>query len=421
MENTRRVVVTGMGTVNPLGKRIEEFWLNIRNGVSGVGPLTKFDNSEYPAKIAGEVRDFDPSDLLDRKETRSMADFTKFAVYAAVQAMEQANLTKGSYDPDRVGVYLGNGIGGFEVVEENLYKLFERGPHAVAPLTIPKLISNEAAGNIAIHFGFQGPCHTIATACASGTDAIGDAFNSVRFGLTDVALGGGTEAAISKLSVAGFCRLQALSTQYNDTPQKACRPFDKNRDGFIIGEGAGILVLESLEHAQKRGATILGEIVGYGSTCDAYHLTSPEPNGDGAAKAMRNALGMGGVDLNEVDYINAHGTSTAANDSMETKAIKQVFGNHAYQLKVSSTKSMTSHLIAAAGAVEAIICLLAIRDQYYPCTINQETPDPECDLDYVPNQGRSGTIRYALSNSFGFGGHNGVLVFTGYQEKGDAR
>ena len=416
MNNARRVVVTGMGTVNPLGKRIEEFWQNIKDGKSGVGPITKFDTTDYPAKIAGEIVDFDPSDLLDRKETRSMADFTKFAVYAAVQAMDQAGLKEGLYDPFRSGVYLGNGIGGFEVVEENLRKLYERGPHAVAPLTIPKLIANEAAGNIAIHFGFQGPCRTTVTACASGTDAIGDAFNSIRFGLSDVAISGGTEAAITQLSVAGFCRIQALATKYNDTPALACRPFDKDRDGFIMGEGAGILVLESLEHALKRGATILGEIAGYSMTCDAYHLTAPNPEGDGAARAMREAIAMAGAKLEEVDYINAHGTSTAANDSMETKAIKQVFGDHAYKLKVSSTKSMTSHLIAAAGAVEAIVCLLALRDQYFPCTLNYTTPDTDLDLDYVPNKGMDGTIRYAVSNSLGFGGHNGVLVFKPYTQ-----
>lgn len=404
-----------MGTVNPLGTSITQFWDNIKAGVSGVGPITKFDTADYPAKIAGEVRDFDPSDLLDRKETRGMADFTKFAVHASVQAMQQAGLDKGGYDPYRSGVYLGNGIGGFEVVEENMAKLFERGPHAVAPLTIPKLISNEAAGNIAIHYNFKGPCHTTVTACASGTDAIGDAFNAIRFGQVDVALTGGTEAAITKLSVAGFCRLQALATKYNDTPQIASRPFDKERDGFVMGEGAGMLVLESLSHAKARGAVILGEIAGYSMTCDAFHLTAPNPEGEGAARAMKAAVEMAGAKLEEVDYINAHGTSTAANDSMETKAIKSTFGSHAYNLKVSSTKSMTSHLIAAAGAVEAIVCLLAIRDQYFPCTLNLTNPDTECDLDYVPNQGREGTIRYAMSNSLGFGGHNGVLVFKAFK------
>lgn len=403
-----------MGTVNPLGTNITQFWDNIKAGVSGVGPITKFDTTDYPAKIAGEVRDFDPSDLLDRKETRGMADFTKFAVHAAVQAMQQAGLDNGGYDPYRSGVYLGNGIGGFEVVEENLAKLFERGPHAVSPLTIPKLISNEAAGNIAIHYNFKGPCHTTVTACASGTDAIGAAFNAIRFGQVDVALSGGTEAAITKLSVAGFCRLQALATKYNDTPQIASRPFDKERDGFVMGEGAGMLVLESLSHAKARGAVILGEIAGYSMTCDAFHLTAPNPDGEGAARAMKAALEMAGIQPEEVDYINAHGTSTAANDSMETKAIKSAFGSHAYNLKVSSTKSMTSHLIAAAGAVEAIVCMLAIRDQYFPCTINLTNIDTECDLDYVPNQGRDGIIRYAMSNSLGFGGHNGVLVFKAY-------
>ncbi len=403
-----------MGTVNPLGTNITQFWDNIKAGVSGVGPITKFDTTDYPAKIAGEVRDFDPSDLLDRKETRGMADFTKFAVHAAVQAMQQAGLDNGGYDPYRSGVYLGNGIGGFEVVEENLAKLFERGPHAVSPLTIPKLISNEAAGNIAIHYNFKGPCHTTVTACASGTDAIGAAFNAIRFGQVDVALSGGTEAAITKLSVAGFCRLQALATKYNDTPQIASRPFDKERDGFVMGEGAGMLVLESLSHAKARGAVILGEIAGYSMTCDAFHLTAPNPDGEGAARAMKAALEMAGIKPEEVDYINAHGTSTAANDSMETKAIKSAFGSHAYNLKVSSTKSMTSHLIAAAGAVEAIVCMLAIRDQYFPCTINLTNIDTECDLDYVPNQGRDGIIRYAMSNSLGFGGHNGVLVFKAY-------
>lgn len=414
----RRVVVTGMGTVNPLGTRVDTFWEHLKAGKSGIGPLTKFDVTDYPAKIAGEIRDFDPSDLLDRKEIRSMADFTQYAVYAAVQAMEEAGFGphgEGGYDPELSGVYLGNGIGGFEVVEDNLGKLFERGPRAVAPLTIPKLIANEAAGNIAMKYGLKGPCHTTVTACASGTDAIGDAFHAIKYGTVDMAVTGGTEGAITKLAVAGFCRIQALSTSYNDTPELACRPFDSKRDGFILGEGAGVLVLEELEHARKRGANILGEVVGYGMTCDAFHLTAPDPEGDGAARAMKAALREAGITADQIDYINAHGTSTEANDVMETKAIKQVFGAHAYRLKVSSTKSMTSHLVAAAGAVEAIISLLAIRDSFFPCTLNLTDPDPECDLDYVPNEGQHGTIRYALSESLGFGGHNGALVFTGYR------
>ncbi|HLW22603.1 MAG TPA: beta-ketoacyl-ACP synthase II [Sphaerochaetaceae bacterium] len=418
MERVRRVVVTGMGTVNPLGVRVDEFWNNIKAGKSGIGLLTKFDTTEYPAKIAGEVRNFDPSDLLDRKEVRSMADFTQFAVYAAVQAMQEAGLAEEGdrkFDPERSGVYLGNGIGGFEIVENNLEKLFDRGPRAVAPLTIPKLIANEAAGGIAMKFGLKGPCHTTVTACASGTDAIGAAFHAVKHGVVDLALTGGTEGAITQLAVAGFCRIQALSTGFNDTPELACRPFDAKRDGFIIGEGAGILVLEELEHAKARNANILGEIVGYGMTCDAYHLTAPDPEGDGAARAMQAALREAKIMPEEIDYINAHGTSTEANDVMETRAIKRVFKDHARSLKISSTKSMTSHLIAAAGAVEAIISLLAIRDSFIPCTLNLTNPDPECDLDYVPNVGEHGTIRYALSESLGFGGHNGALIFTGYR------
>ena len=411
-----RVVVTGMGTVNPLGHSVEEFWRNIKAGVSGIGPITKFDASEYPAKIAGEVKEFDPSDLLDRKQLRGMADFTKYAAHAAAQAYHQAGLSPETVDPYRSGVYIGNGIGGFEIVEENLAKLFERGVQGVAPLTIPKLIANEAAGNIAIQFGIKGPAHTTVTACASGTDAIGEAFTAIRFGLVDLAVTGGTEAAITRLAIAGFCRLQALSTKYNDTPHRASRPFDASRDGFVMGEGAGILILESLTHAKARGATILGEVVGYSMTCDAFHLTAPDPDGDGAARAMAAAVKMAGIEVESVDYINAHGTSTPVNDPMETKAIKRVFGEHAYRLKVSSTKSMTSHLIGAAGAVEAIVCLLAIRDQFYPPTINLEEADSECDLNYVPTVGLSGHIEYAMSNSLGFGGHNGVLLVKAYKE-----
>lgn len=416
MQEIERVVVTGMGTVNPLGHGVEEFWQNIKDGVVGIGPITKFDTTGYPAQIAGEVKDFDPSDLLDRKQLRGMADFTKYAAHAAAQAYRQAGLDSTTLDPYTSGVFIGNGIGGFEIVEENMAKLFDRGPQGVAPLTIPKLIANEAAGNIAIQFGIKGPAHTTVTACASGTDAIGEAFNAIRFGLVECAITGGTEAAITQLAVAGFCRLQALATRYNENPQQASRPFDKERDGFVMGEGAGILILESLTHAKKRGATILGEIVGYSMTCDAYHLTAPDPEGEGAARAMASAIKMAGIEASQVDYINAHGTSTAVNDPMETKAIKHVFGDHAYQLKVSSTKSMTSHLIGAAGAVEAIVCLLAIRDQYFPCTQNLDEPDSECDLDYVPKVGHSGKIEYAMSNSLGFGGHNGVLLVKAYKE-----
>lgn len=419
MSTARRVVVTGMGVVSPVGNRIDTFWSNIRSGVCGIGPLDRFDISEYPAKIAGQVRDFDYSDLIESKAARSMADFTIYALYAAVQAMEQAGFGPhgaGGWDPFRTAVHLGNGIGGFEVVEENLRKLFERGPRAVAPLTVPKMITNEGAGNIAIHYGIKGPALTIATACASGTDALGTAFHAVKHGLVDISVSGGTEGAISQLAVSGFCRLHALSTAYNDTPLTACRPFDATRDGFVLGEGAGILVLEELSHARARGARILGEITGYGATCDAYHLTAPEPDGSGAMRAMKAAIDESGIPVEEIDYINAHGTSTQANDVMETNAIKSLFGAHAYKLKVSSTKSMTAHMVGAAGAVEAIASLLALRDQFYPCTLNLNTPDPACDLNYVPNHGVEGKMTWALSESLGFGGHNGALVFRGYEE-----
>lgn len=417
--STRRVVVTGMGIVSPLGHSIDEFWGNIRAGKSGIGKLTKFDTEGYTSKIAGEVRDFDPSAVIERKDMRGMADFTVYAVYSAVQAMKDAGISSwddAGYDPRRCGVYIGNGIGGFEIAEQGVEKLVTKGPRSVPPMTIPKLIANEGAGNIAIRFGIKGPCSTVVTACASGTDAIGAAFHAVKYGMVDSAITGGTEGAITGLGVAGFCKIQALSTAYNDTPEKACRPFDRDRDGFIIGEGAGILVVEELEHALKRGAHIYGEIVGYGMTCDAYHLTAPDPQGDGAARAMTAAIEEAGIQPSDIDYINAHGTSTPVNDPMETKAIKKAFGEHAYKLKVSSTKSMTSHMVGAAGGVEAIVSLLAIRDGYFPCTLNLENPDDGCDLDYVPNKGVEGEIRYALSDSLGFGGHNGALVFTGYRK-----
>ncbi|MCF7940691.1 MAG: beta-ketoacyl-ACP synthase II [Spirochaetia bacterium] len=415
----RRVVVTGMGVVSPLGHTIEQMWAAIQAGKSGIGPLTKFDTEGYTSKVAGEVRDFDPSLVMDRKEMRGMADFTIYAMYAAIHAMRDAGLDRDGeqdgYDPYKTGVYLGNGIGGFEVAEHGVESLLSRGPRAVPPMTIPKLIANEGAGNIAIRYGIKGPCATIVTACASGTDALGAAYQAISHGMVDLAVSGGAEGAITRLGVAGFCKIQALSTRYNDTPEKACRPFSVDRDGFILGEGAGILILEELEHARARGAHIYGEICGYGMTCDAYHLTAPNPEGDGAARAMLNAIADAGITPEDIDYINAHGTSTPVNDLMETKAIKQAFGAHAYTLKVSSTKSMTSHMVAAAGGIEAIISILAIRDGYYPCTLNLDHPDPECDLDYVPNEGVSGTIRYALSESLGFGGHNGALVIGKYE------
>ncbi len=418
-DNRRRVVVTGMGAITPLGHSVQALWTGIKEGRSGIARITQIDPTDYPSQVAGEVKNFNPSDFMDKKEARNMARFSQFAVAGAVEAMADAGFGpqgEGGYNPERVGVYLGNGIGGFDIAEEGVTKLLQRGHKGIPPMTIPKMITNEAGGNIAIKFGLHGPCTTIATACASGTDAVGAAYQAIRLGTVEAAVTGGTEAAITQLAIGGFCRIQALSTAYNDRPEESCRPFDKDRDGFIIGEGAGILVLEELEHAKARGARIYGEIAGYGQTCDAYHLTAPNPDGAGAARAMKVALEDAGMQPEDIDYINAHGTSTPVNDPMETKAIKLAFGEHAYKLKVSSTKSMTSHLIGGAGGVELIISILAIRDQYFPATINLNEADPACDLDYVPNVGVSGRIRAALSESLGFGGHNGAVIVKEYKE-----
>lgn len=407
----RRVVVTGLGVVSPVGNTIEEFWKNLCSGVSGIGPITRFDASRLDARIAAEVKAFDPSKYVEAKESKRMALFTQYAVAAAKMAWADAGLDRGGADPDRVAVILGNGIGGKEVDCEAYQTLFQRGPSRLSPMTIPKLIPNEAAGNISILLQARGQVHTVVTACASGTDALGIALDAIRLGRADVVISGGTEAAITEYCIGGFCAMKALSTKYNDTPARASRPFDLNRDGFVMGEGAGILILESQEHAARRGARVLAELAGYGGTGDAHHLTAPHPEGDGAVRAFRGALRDAGLNPGDVDYINAHGTSTPLNDPMETKAIKTVFGDHARRLKVSSTKSMTGHMLGAAGAVEAIVCVLAIRDQFYPPTINQESPDPACDLDYVPNQGVGGPLGVALSTSLGFGGHNGVVAF----------
>ncbi len=415
----RRVVITGMGAITPLGNSVKELWDGITAGRSGIDTIQQIDATDYPSQVAGEVKNFNATDFMDKREARTMARFTQFAVAGAIEAMQDAGFGpngEGGYDPERVGVYLGNGIGGFEIAEEGIIKLHERGPRAIPPMTIPKMITNEAGGNISIKFGLLGPCNTIATACASGTDAIGMAYMAVKHGTVEAAVTGGTEAAITQLAIGGFCRIQALTTGFNDRPQEACRPFDKNRDGFTIGEGAGILILEELEHAKARGATIYAELAGYGQSCDAFHLTAPNPEGLGAARAMKAAMRDAGMQPEDVDYINAHGTSTPVNDPMETKAIKLAFGEHAYKLKVSSTKSMTAHLIGGAGGVELIISILAIRDQFFPCTLNYTDPDPECDLDYVPNKGYKGRIRAALSESLGFGGHNGALIVKEYKE-----
>lgn len=406
-----KIVVTGMGTVNPLGHNIKDTWQGIKEGRSGIGRITRFDTTDYASKIAGEVKDFDIGQFIDKKEARKMALFTQYGVAASVQAMEDAGLKQGDVDPERIAIAYGNGIGGFEVLEESYIKLFEAGPKRVHPMTIPKLITNECPANIAITVQALGPAYTVTTACASGTDAIGNALMLLRSGMADVVITGGTESSVCRMGVAGFTVIQALSTRYNDEPERACRPFDKDRDGFILAEGAGTLILETESHAKKRGARIHAELAGYGSTCDANHLTAPHPEGLGAARAITAALKDAGLKPEDIDYINAHGTSTPTNDPLETKSIKTAFGDHARKVKISSTKSMHGHLIGGTGALEAIISILAIQDGYYPATINLDEPDPACDLDYVPNKGFSGTINTAMTNSLGFGGHNAILIF----------
>ena len=407
----RRVVVTGLGTVNPLGNHVKDSWARIKNAENGIGKVTRFDASQHSSQVVGEVKDLNPGEFFDAKEARRMDRFSVYAVVSAIQALQDAGLKEGGFDPERFGVILGNGIGGIETLGDNFKKMFDRGPKAIHPLCSPMMIANIAPGNVAIKLNLQGPCLTVITACASGTDAIGDAMRLIREGRVDLMMAGGTEATVVPMGLASFCVLQAVSTKYNDTPEKASRPFDAGRDGFVMGEGAGILVLEELEHAKKRGARIYAELVGYGCTCDANHLTAPHPEGRGAVKAMRLAVEDAGLKPEDIDYINAHGTSTPVNDPVETKAIKDVFGEQARKLKISSTKSMVGHLLGAAGGVEAIVTVLALHEQFYPATRNYETPDPACDLDYVPNKGYNGPMRAAISNSFGFGGHNGVVCF----------
>ena len=414
MSGNTKVVITGLGVISPVGNTIDEMWTSIRNGVSGLGRTTKFDPARVDSKVSGEVKNFDVSKYVDPKEARRMGLFTQYALAAAKQAWQDAGLADGGADPERVAVMVGNGIGGKEVDEEGYHTLFERGPGRLSPMLIPKLIANEAAGNISIALKAKGAVHTVVTACASGTDALGMALDMIRAGRADVVIAGGTEATITEYCVGGFCSMKALSTKYNDTPEKACRPFDAGRDGFVMAEGAAMLILETEAHAKARNARVYAEFAGYGASGDAYHLTAPDPEAAGAVRAIKAALKDAGLGIEDVDYVNAHGTSTPLNDPMETKAIKAVFGEHARRLKVSSTKSMTGHLLGAAGAIEAAICALAIRDGFYPPTINNENPDPECDLDVVPNKGVQGPIRAAISTSLGFGGHNGVIALKAY-------
>ena len=409
----RRVVITGVGAVTPLGNNIQTTWDRILQGKSGIGPLTRLNPDDYPAKVAAEVKDFSIAEYVDKKEARKMDRFTQYAIAAAKMAVDDAKLEINEENAEEIGVWIGSGIGGMETFENQFETFLERGYRRVSPFFVPMMIPDMATGQVSIYLGAKGVNSCTVTACATGTNSIGDAFKVVQRGDAIAMITGGAEAPITKMSVAGFCANTALST--NPDPETACRPFDVNRDGFIIGEGAGIVVLEELEHALARGATIYAEIVGYGSTGDAFHITAPAPEGEGGARAMKKAIEDGNIAPEEVDYINAHGTSTPYNDRYETSAIKKVFGSYAYQLAVSSTKSMTGHLLGAAGAIEAIFSVLAIKEGILPPTIHLETPDPECDLDYVANEARKQDIRVAISNSLGFGGHNATIAFRKYE------
>lgn len=405
----RRVVITGMGAVTPLGHTVQETWDAVRAGACGIAPITLYDHSSQKVSLAAEVKDFDPTRVLDKKEARRMDRFTQFAVTAAVEAMAQSGLDLEREDTSRMGVSVSSGIGGISTIQSCCESGQSRGFDKVSPFFIPMAISNLAAGHIAIRFGLHGMCISPVAACAGGSNAVGDAFRHIRDGYAEVMVAGGAEASITPLAIGGFTSMSALTTASD--PARASIPFDAERSGFVLGEGAAILLLEELEHAKARGARILAEVVGYGATCDAYHMTAPRPDGSGAAKAMEMALADGGAKPEDVDYINAHGTSTPLNDAGETAAVKTVFGDHAYKLAISSTKSMTGHMLGAAGAVEAMFCAMALHDGYLPATINYQVPDPACDLDVVPGHGRSADVRYAMSNSLGFGGHNGSLLF----------
>lgn len=406
---SKRCVITGMGAVTPLGNDVQSFWQGLKDGVCGIDFIKKFDTTDFKVKIGGEVKDFNPELYVQKKETKRNDMYSIYAIAAATQAYEMSGLKDAEVDSERFGVIVGSGIGGLWTIEEQITKLNNRGPGKVSPLFIPMAISNMAAGNVALKFGAKGVCESIVTACATGTNSIGEAYRNIKHGYLDLCFAGGAEYSITGIGLAGFTNLTALTT--SEDPKNASKPFDKNRSGFVMGDGSGVLILEELEHALKRGAKIYGEIVGYGATCDAYHMTAPCPDGDGAARAMKMAMNEAGITANELGYINAHGTSTEANDAGETAAIKLAFGEAAYQIPVSSTKSMTGHLLGAAGAIEAIACVKALEEGFLPPTIGYSEKDEACDLDYVPNQGRKADIRYALSNSLGFGGHNGVLCF----------
>ena len=410
----RRVVVTGIGLITPVGIGTEDSWSAIWQGKSGVGPITRFDASEYATRIAAEVKGFDPLQWIEQKDLRKMDTFIHYALGATAIALEDSGLKINHLNASRVGVFIGSGIGGLPFIERQHKILLESGPRRISPFFIPGLIVNLASGQVSIRHGAKGPNSAVCTACSTGSHAIGDSFRIIARGEADAMITGGTESVITPLAIGGFCAMRALSTR-NDQPEKASRPFEKNRDGFVVGEGAGILILESLEHAQDREANIYAEVVGYGMSGDAFHISAPSEDGDGPIRVMQNALHDARIEPSYIDYINAHGTATPAGDVVETLAIKKVFGKHARKLAISSTKSMIGHLLGAAGGVEASISILTIRDQIIPPTINYETPDPECDLDYVPNKARKATVNYVLSNSFGFGGTNASLIFKKFE------
>ena len=413
-ESLRRIVVTGVGVVTPLGHEVDSFWDRLCAGDCGIHTITTLDTSTYKVHFGGDIPDFDVEKFVDAREAKRLDRFTQFAVHAAANAIQDAGLDFDRLDRKKCGVILGSGIGGLGEIEVQIEKLLAKGPDRVSPFTVPKMMVNAAGGNISIVFGLRGPNYAVATACASATNAMGDAFRSVRLGETDLVITGGTEAAITRMGLAAFQNMKALSTR-NDDPATASRPFDADRDGFVLGEGAGLLIFEELEHAKARGAKIYAEVVGYGTTSDASHITAPDPEGSGAAAAMQAAIDDAGIDTSSIDYINAHGTSTPLGDKAETRAIKRVFGDHAFKTKISSTKGALGHSLGASGGIEAVILSKTIETQTIPPTINYQTPDPDCDLDYTPNKSVKSEVNYAMSNSFGFGGHNACVVFAKFK------
>ncbi len=409
--NKRRIVITGMGTINALGHNVDETWKNLLAGKSGVDHITNFEiTDEYTSRIAGEIKNYDPKKYFERKKLKKMDPYTQYALIASKEAIEDSGLNNADFNHDRAGVIVSSGIGGMLTFEEEAYKMERKGPKRISPFFIPKMISNIASAEIAIEHDLRALNFNISSACASANHAIGTAYRSIQYGDADIMVTGGAEGSVTPLAVAGFCSMRALSTR-NDEPQKACRPFDKDRDGFIMAEGGGVIVLEEMEHALNRGAKIYAEVVGYGASCDAYHITAPSENGEGVARAMQMAIDDAGISPDKIDYINAHGTSTPLNDPTETTAIKTILGEHARKVKISSTKSMTGHTLGAAAGIEAIVCCKSITTGKLHPTINYENPDPACDLDYIPNESIEMEVNYTLSNSLGFGGHNGVVIF----------